>query len=133
YVLKSRGMGHSNQVREFVLSRRGIDLVDVYLGTDRVLTGAARVAQEAQERAAAGLRRQDHELRLRQLAAKRKALVAQIAALQAEGEAEEAEVKFAVAQETLQADAEARNLRAMAKLRGSRRGSGKPKGKRKMR
>ena len=57
YVLKSRGMAHSNQVREFVLSDKGIDLVDVYLGADRVLTGTARVAQEAQERAAAELRR----------------------------------------------------------------------------
>jgi circadian clock protein KaiC len=130
YVLKSRGMGHSNQVREFVLSRKGIDLVDVYLGTDRVLTGTARVAQEAQERVAAGLRRQDHERRLRQLAGKRKALVAQIAALQAEAEAEEAEVSFAIAQETLQADASAQNLQTMAKLRSSKSGDGKPKGKR---
>jgi circadian clock protein KaiC len=133
YVLKSRGMGHSNQVREFVLSRRGIDLVDVYLGTDRVLTGTARVAQEAQERVAAGLRRQDHERRLRELDSKRKALVAQIAALQAEAEAEEAEVNFAIAQETLQADATAQNLQMMTKLRSSHSGDGKPKGKRLMR
>ena len=91
YVLKSRGMAHSNQVREFVLSDAGIDLRAVYLGEDRVLTGTARVAQEAQERAAAGLRQEDHARKLRQLAAKRKALEARILALQAEGEAEEAE------------------------------------------
>jgi circadian clock protein KaiC len=130
FVLKSRGMRHSNQVREFVLTDKGIDLVEVYLGTDRVLTGTARAAQEAHERVAAGLRRQDHERRLRQLASKRKALEAQITALQAEAEAEEAEVNFAIAQETLQADATARNLQVMTELRGGRPGNDKPKGKR---
>jgi circadian clock protein KaiC len=74
----------------------------VYLGGDRVLTGSARVAQEAQERSAATLREQDHQLKLRQLASKRKAIEAQIAALQAEAEAETEEVHFAIAQETLQ-------------------------------
>jgi circadian clock protein KaiC len=130
YVLKSRGMEHSNQVREFVISGKGIDLLEVYLGTDRVLTGTARVAQEAQERAAVGLRRQDHERRLRQLAVRRKALEAQIAALQAESEAEEAEVNFVIAQEDLEADTATRNQQTMAELRGGRFGNGRPKGKR---
>ncbi|MFL6274696.1 MAG: circadian clock protein KaiC [Blastocatellia bacterium] len=118
FVLKSRGMGHSNQVREFVLSDRGVDLVDVYRGSERVLTGTARVAHEEQERAAADLRRHDHEHRLRQLANKRKALEAQIAALKAEAEAEAAEVNFAIAQEALAADTVARNSLTMAQLRG---------------
>ena len=118
YVLKSRGMAHSNQVREFVLSDTGIDLRAVYLGSDRVLTGSARVAQEAQERAAGELRAQGHDRKLRQLAAKRKSLDAQIAALQAEGEAEAAEVTFAIAQETLQTSTTQQNAEAMAALRG---------------
>jgi circadian clock protein KaiC len=131
YVLKSRGMAHSNQVREFVLSDAGIDLVDVYLGADRVLTGTARVAQETQERAAAELRVQDHARKLRQLAAKRKALEAQIAALQAESEAEEAEVNFAIAQETLQTRTTQQNTDAMAHLRGGvKGGNSRTKGKR---
>jgi circadian clock protein KaiC len=117
-VLKSRGMAHSNQVREFVMSDAGIDLRDVYLGGDRVLTGTSRVAQETQERAAAELRQEDHARKLRQLAAKRKALDAQIAALVAEGEAEEAEVNFAIAQETLQTNTTQQNTDAMAHLRG---------------
>ncbi|MGZ9270262.1 MAG: circadian clock protein KaiC [Candidatus Binatia bacterium] len=119
YVLKSRGMAHSNQVREFVLSDTGIDLVDVYLGADRVLTGTARVTQEAQELVAVELRRQDHERKLRQLAAKQKAIEAQIIALQAEGEAEAAEVNFAIVQETLQEKTTQHNTDAMAQLRGS--------------
>ena len=131
YVLKSRGMAHSNQVREFVLSDAGIDLRAVYLGEDRVLTGTARVAQEAQERAAAGLRQEDHARKLRQLAAKRKALEARIVALQAEGEAEEAEVTFTIAQETLQTSTTQQNADAMAALRGGvKSGNSRTQGKR---
>ena len=131
YVLKSRGMAHSNQVREFVLSDAGIDLRAVYLGEDRVLTGTARVAQEAQERAAAGLRQEDHARKLRQLAAKRKALEARILALQAEGEAEEAEVTFTIAQETLQTSTTQQNADAMAALRGGvKNGNSRTQGKR---
>jgi circadian clock protein KaiC len=118
YVLKSRGMAHSNQVREFVLSDAGIDLVDVYVGADRVLTGAARVAQEAHERTAAEVRRQGHQRRLLRLAGKRKAIEAQIAALQAEAEAGAAEVSFAMAQQTLQEQTTQQSTHAMAQLRG---------------
>ena len=53
WVLKSRGMAHSNQIREFVFTEHGIELVDVYLGAEGVLTGTARAAQEAKETAAA--------------------------------------------------------------------------------
>jgi circadian clock protein KaiC len=120
FVRKSRGMAHSNQVREFVLSDKGIDLVDVYLGGDRVLTGSARVARESQERAAATLSVQDHQRKLRQLASKRKAIEAQIAALRAEAEAETEEVHFVIAQETLQEKTAHLNADAMAKQRGGK-------------
>ena len=49
YVLKSRGMAHSNQMREFLLTDEGIELLDVYIGPGTVLTGSARLVQEAQE------------------------------------------------------------------------------------
>src|SRR5687767_4862471 len=49
YIMKSRGMKHSNQVREFVITDKGLDLVDVYLGNDGVLTGSAREAQQMLE------------------------------------------------------------------------------------
>jgi len=118
HVLKSRGMAHSNQVREFILSDAGIDLVEVYLGAGHVLTGTARVAQAAHERSVAELRQEDHERKLRQLASKQKAIEAQIAALHAEGQAEEAEVKCAIARETLQEKSTQQNTSAMAQLRG---------------
>jgi len=131
FVQKSRGMAHSNQVREFVLSDQGIHLIDVYLGGDRVLTGSARVAQEAQERAEATIRGQDHQRKLRQLASKRKAIEAQIAALQAEAVAETEEVQFAMAQETLQETATHLNTNALAQQHHAAiRLNGRSKGKR---
>ncbi len=94
YVLKSRGMAHSNQIREFLLTDHGIELIDVYIGpAGGLLTGAARAAQDAKERAAAVVRRQDIERRQRDLERGRLALEAQIAALRAQFEAEEEEVQ----------------------------------------
>ena len=52
-MLKSRGMAHSNQVREFLLTDRGVELRDVYVGPENVLTGSTRLAQESREKAAA--------------------------------------------------------------------------------
>jgi circadian clock protein KaiC len=131
FVRKSRGMAHSNQVREFVLSDKGIDLVDVYLGSDRMLTGSARVAQEAQELAAATVRGQDHQRQLRQLASRQKAIEAQIAALQAEAVAETEEVQFAMAQKTLQETITHLNTDALAQQRRVTTGlNGRPKAKR---
>lgn len=118
YVLKSRGMTHSNQVREFVLNNAGIDLVDVYLGNDRVFTGTARVAQEARERAIIELRQQDHQRKLHLLASKQSAIAAQIAALQADAEAEAAEVHLAITQETMLERLGEQNADIMAQLRG---------------
>jgi circadian clock protein KaiC len=92
YILKSRGMAHSNQIREFVMTRHGIDLVDVYVGPDAVLTGSARVAQEARERSATVARKQAHRRRLSQMARRRKAIEARIAALRADAAAEADEV-----------------------------------------
>ena len=118
FVRKSRGMAHSNQVREFILSDNGIDLVDVYVGSDRVLTGSARMAQEAHERATTTLRGQDHERKLRRLAGKRQAIEAQIAALRAEAEADVAELDFIVAEQTLQDTSEHRDTSAIFQRRG---------------
>ena len=74
YVIKSRGMAHSNQVREFVLTRRGLRLIPVYLGASGVLTGSSRVAQEAREKREGLLRQQETERRRLELDRKRKAM-----------------------------------------------------------
>jgi len=93
YVLKSRGMKHSNQIREFLLTSDGIQLQDVYIGPEGVLTGSMRAAQEDREKAAALARGQEIERKQRDLARKRAALEAQIAALRVEFEAVEDESK----------------------------------------
>jgi len=93
YVLKSRGMKHSNQIREFLITSEGVSLEDVYVGPEGVLTGSMRAAQEDREKAAALLRTQEIEHKQRDLARKRAALEAQIAALRTEFEAVEDESK----------------------------------------
>jgi circadian clock protein KaiC len=50
-IIKSRGMAHSNQAAEYRLSDHGLELVDTYLGTSGVLTGSARLAKEAEDKA----------------------------------------------------------------------------------
>lgn len=99
YVLKSRGMDHSNQIREFQITSKGVKLVEAYLGPAGVLTGSARLTQEAHEVAAAELSR--HELEQKQLALihRRKAMEAQIEALRAEFHAEEEEFRRSVVTE----------------------------------
>ena len=84
YILKSRGMAHSNQIREFLLTDHGVELRDVYVGESGVLTGSARLAQEAQEKAALIIRDQEVELRRVELERKHTTLEAQIAVLRAE-------------------------------------------------
>ena len=89
YVLKSRGMDHSNQIREFTLTNHGIRLLDVYLGPDGVLTGSARVSQEGREKAAGTSRRQQLEGQGRKLERKREIFEARMTMLRAEFEVEE--------------------------------------------
>jgi circadian clock protein KaiC len=91
HVLKSRGMPHSNQAREFLITDSGIDLVDTYLGPTGVMTGAARVAEVSRERAEALAIQQEVASRKNALMRKRSALERQVAALRAEQEIEEEE------------------------------------------
>ena len=93
YVLKSRGMAHSNQVREFLISDQGIDLVDAYIGPDGVLTGASRVAQAARENAEMLASEQEAARRKRELERKRETLEQRIAGMRAAHETEAAELE----------------------------------------
>jgi len=119
YVLKSRGVAHSNQIREFLLTDEGIDLRDVYLGPRGVLTGTARYQQEAQEQADALVRQQEIERRQRELERKRQVMEAQIVALRADFEAEEEEIKRIMAQEQLQEQVLTADRAQMALMRGA--------------
>lgn len=99
YILKSRGMAHSNQVREFVMSPEGIRLVPPYIGSGVVLTGSSRKAQEAKEVADALVRSQEIEQRQAALERKRSALDAQIKVLKMDFAAEELGLERIIHQE----------------------------------
>jgi circadian clock protein KaiC len=91
YVLKSRGMAHSNQVREFRLTAHGIELIDVYIGQGNVLTGTARLAQEIREKEADQEHLQELARKRRERLHKESLLQVQIAALQHELDASQAD------------------------------------------
>ena len=93
YVLKARGMAHSNQIREFLISERGIDVVDTYIGPSGVLTGSARVAQGDLERAAVLAGQQEASQLKREVERKRAALERQIGDLRADYETEALELR----------------------------------------
>ncbi|MFB2879889.1 circadian clock protein KaiC [Floridanema aerugineum] len=117
YVLKSRGMEHSNQVREFVLTSQGIELKDVYLGQGTVLTGTARNVQEAKEKAANIVRQQEFERKRRELERKQALVRSQIEALQTQLELEQEEFKLMIEQEQLSQDISLQEQRKIANLR----------------
>jgi circadian clock protein KaiC len=93
YVLKARGMAHSNQIREFLISHRGVDLVDAYIGPSGVLTGSARAAQGALEKAAGLSSQQEAARRKRELERKREAIERQISGLRSDYESETMELR----------------------------------------
>ena len=89
YVLKARGMAHSNQIREFVLTDDGVQLVDVYVGPSGLLTGSARVAQDARERVEGNERKQQLQRKQLELKQKREQLEEQIAKMRTDCAAQE--------------------------------------------
>jgi circadian clock protein KaiC len=93
YVLKARGMAHSNQIREFLISDHGVDLVDAYVGSSGVLTGSARAAQGALEKAAVLAGQQEAARRKRELVRQRVGLERQIAALRSDYETAAVELR----------------------------------------
>jgi circadian clock protein KaiC len=101
-ILKSRGMAHSNQIREFLLTEHGVELRDVYVGAGGVLTGSARLTQEAQDQALQVLHKQEIERQQLELKSKHQALEAQIAALRAEFEVRKSESLRITGQEQAQ-------------------------------
>ncbi|BAT53830.1 hypothetical protein NOS3756_27930 [Nostoc sp. NIES-3756] len=102
HVLKSRGMSHSNQVREFLLTAEGLQLLDVYLGAEGVLTGTARIIQEAKDKAAAIDRQQKIEQKQRDIERKRLMMEAQVKAIEAQFELEKKEIEMLISMEETQ-------------------------------
>jgi circadian clock protein KaiC len=116
-IIKSRGSAHSNQTSEFRLSNRGFELMDTYLGPTGVLTGSARLAQEAQDQATlavhAGKLERSTEERVRQ----RKLLKNRIAALREEFATQDADIEGSIQEETMRRDSLIAERHAMARSR----------------
>ena len=93
YVLKARGMAHSNQIREFLISNHGIDIVDAYIGASGVLTGSARAAQNSLEKAAVLSSQQEAARLKREVERKRTAIERQISGLRSDYESESLELR----------------------------------------
>jgi circadian clock protein KaiC len=117
YVLKARGMGHSNQLREYQITSSGINVIPAYIGSAGVLTGSARVTQEASEREEAVSAQQDMDVRVRALARNRQVVEQQIGILQAELEDSEKVAMGLSTQQRLQQNMIASDRSVMAKRR----------------
>lgn len=122
YIMKSRGMKHSNQVREFVISEEGLNLVEVYLGPDGVLIGSARQSHELLERTGAALH--DHAINRkdREVSRKKHVLESRISTLQAEFESAEEELNKVYQEEAVKKEIAEKTRLEMTRLR---RGDGK--------
>lgn len=119
YVMKSRGMKHSNQVREFVISDHGLDLVDVYLGPDGVLTGSAREQQQLLEKT--GVRLRDHAVsrKDREIERKRMVLESKISGLKEEFESLQEELNKTFIEEELKKEVFEKNRQEISRIRDS--------------
>jgi circadian clock protein KaiC len=121
YVVKSRGMAHSNQVREFVLTGNGVRLVNVYLGASGVLTGSARTAQAQRELEEEVLRKQEVERQKLIVQSKRQAMESQIAALRAQFAADQKDAERVIELEKRRLERAAKERAAMAVVRNAKR------------
>jgi len=88
YILKARGIAHSNQVREFLLTSHGIELIDAYIGAEGVLMGSARSSQLARERANEVERQHLNARKQRELRRKQELYEAQLQALKSQFESD---------------------------------------------
>jgi circadian clock protein KaiC len=130
YILKSRGMAHSNQLREFLITDKGIRLLPAYIGAGQVYTGSARLVQEAKDAGEALLRKQTIERKQGELQSKRRELEARIENLRAEYAAEERQTEVLIHQAE---NAEHRFELDTQKIAGSRKAgalAGKPERRR---
>ncbi|HEX2608319.1 MAG TPA: circadian clock protein KaiC [Flavisolibacter sp.] len=117
YIMKSRGMKHSNQVREFVITDQGLDLVDVYLGPEGILTGSAREAQQLSEVAGSALRTHALNRKDVEIQRKRKVLEAKIASLQEEFESVQDELNKSYIEEDLRKEIMEKNRKQLTQNR----------------
>ena len=117
YILKARGIAHSNQVREFVLTDRGIELIDAYIGSEGVLMGSARSSQVARERAKEIERQHTTARKERELRQKQELYEAQLLALRGQYESDRDAILRELEDEKNRREVAAAQRREIARLR----------------
>ena len=124
YLLKSRGMAHSNQMREFTFTNRGIQMKELYVGPGTVLTGSARVQQEARDRAGMDEQKNAFERRQRELTQQRREVEAQLETLQFRLKALNRELDIGTQGERLWQEQQSMDRRSVAAARQAGAGKG---------
>jgi len=117
YIMKSRGMKHSNQVREFIITDKGLQLVEVFLGPDGVLTGSARVAQKLAEETTEALRQNALNRKDREIERQRQVLQSKISNLRSEFESVQEELNKIYTEEELKKEIQKKNKDKLTSLR----------------
>ena len=117
YIMKSRGMKNSNQVREFVITDKGIELVEVFLGPDGVLTGSARAAYKLQQVTGHALKQNALNRKDKEIERKKSILEAKIANLNSEFESVKDELNRVYVEEELKAEMAEKNRKEMMRMR----------------
>lgn len=117
YIMKSRGMGHSNQIREFVISSSGLHLIDVYIGPSGVLTGSARKAHELGTETSKAIRSHSLDRKDREVSRKRSVLESKIEELNAEFESVQDEMNKIYQEEEIRQKIEKNMLDELQKQR----------------
>lgn len=120
YIIKARGMKHSNQIREFIITDKGLKLVDVYLGPEGVLTGSAREAQMLLEQTSEVLHGHAVGIKNRELSRKRKVLESKIDNLRTEFESAEEELNKIYAEEDIKKNIAENNRKRLTDMRGQK-------------
>jgi circadian clock protein KaiC len=119
YIMKSRGMKHSNQVREFIITDNGLSLVDVFIGPEGILTGSAREAQQLNESAGKELRSHAVGRKDREIDRKRKVLEAQILSLKEEFDSVQDELNKSYLEEDLRKEILEKNRKQLSEIRSN--------------
>jgi circadian clock protein KaiC len=116
-IVKARGLAHSNQLREFILTSQGIQLLDLYKGSEGVLFGSARVAQEKREAAGRIIRNEEIERRQRELDRKKRIMDNEIAMLKEKFARDEDEIRILIDQDLSREKTAEQGQKDMAFLR----------------
>jgi circadian clock protein KaiC len=116
-IIKSRGMGHSNQIREFLFTDQGVNMIDIYTGTEGVLTGTARLTQEARDAAEMLSLQQEIERKQRELLRKRQIMEAQASLLHTQMDIAEEEIAKVIDELELKKSTALKNREQMARER----------------